>query len=155
MDNPNSAWLFFFSSRSKYSIGDTLRIYFTNIVRPGVDEFVFTALAVDATLSKLILKEQLKQINVFPNPYFGYNQEETVSGQHFVTFTHLPEKDAVIRIFSLGGQLVRKINHNNGTPFEYWDLKNSFDKYVASGMYIAHIDVKNVGEKILKIAIFK
>jgi len=153
MDNPNSAWLFYFSRESKYSVGDVVRLYLLNPVNPDIEEFTFTTPAVNTSLSKSELKKQLKQINVFPNPYFGYNQEETESGQHFVTFTHLPENDAVIRIFSLGGQLIRKIKHDNGTPFEYWDLKNRYGKYVASGMYIAHIDVKGVGEKILKIAL--
>jgi hypothetical protein len=133
-DNLNSGWLFFFSRESKYSIGDILRFYNFNPINPDIEEFTFTTPAVNTSLSKSELKKQ------------------TESGQHFITFTHLPEKDAVIRIFSLGGQLIRKINHDNGTPFEYWDLKNRFGKYVASGMYIAHIDVKGVGEKILKIA---
>jgi hypothetical protein len=35
-----------------------------------------------------------------------------------------------------------------------WDLRNSAGIPVASGMYIAHIDVEGVGEKVLKLAVF-
>jgi hypothetical protein len=35
-----------------------------------------------------------------------------------------------------------------------WDLRNTAGIPVASGMYIAHIDVEDVGEKILKLAVF-
>lgn len=172
-DNPNSSWLTFFDDKSvrdlynfewseygyndlpsKYTIGDVVKIHFTNPVDPTADEFRFTALGLDSALSKAVLKNQLKRINVFPNPYFGYNAEETTEGENFVTFTNLPEKDAIIRIFSLGGQLVRKLEHNNATPFENWDLKNDYSRKVASGIYIAHIEVKDVGAKILKMAVF-
>ena len=34
--------------------------------------------------------------------------------------------------------------------FQDWDMKNQSGIPVASGLYIIHIDVPNVGEKILK-----
>lgn len=159
-NNPNSGWLVYFSEASKYSVGDSLEFYFLNPVTAGEDEFVFTIPAEDSSLSKDILKEQLKAINVFPNPYFGFNIEETDPLNRFVTFTHLPaDFQTTIRIFSLGGQLIRKIDHNasgtfSGTTFEQWDLRNMYDIPVASGMYIVHIDVKGVGERVLKLAVF-
>ena len=95
-----------------------------------------------------------QNINVWPNPYFGYNPEERTSLERRVTFTHLPEADgtATIRIFNLAGQLVKKLDHNDGTQFEVWDLTNNFNIPVSSGMYIAHI-VTDQGDRVLKIAI--
>lgn len=157
--NKYTGWMLYFSNSSKYSPGDTVRLYFLNPVIAGTDEFSFVATGKTSNLTKKQLKDQLKKINVFPNPYFGFNVEEKQPIERFVTFTHLPEKDAVIRIFSLGGQLITKIDHNKtewaGTSFERWDLKNQYGIPVASGMYIAHIDVKGVGEKVLKIAVFQ
>jgi hypothetical protein len=158
-ENKYTGWLIYFSTASKYSVGDTVRLYFLNPVIAGTDKFTFVATGLTTNLSKKQLKDQLKQINVFPNPYFAFNVEEKQPIERFVTFTHLPEKDAVIRIFSLGGQLVAKIDHNKttwaGTSFERWDLKNQYGIPVASGMYIAHIDIKGVGEKVLKLAVFQ
>lgn len=157
--NKYTGWLVYFSNSSKFSVGDTVRMYFLNPVIPNVDEFTFDAVAKTTNLSKKAKQEQLKKINVFPNPYFAFNVEEKQPIERFVTFTHLPEYDAVIRIFSLGGQLITKIDHNKtdfaGTSFERWDLRNQYGIPVASGMYIAHIDVKGVGEKVLKIAVFQ
>ena len=93
-------------------------------------------------------------IKVWPNPYFGYNPEERTSLDRRVTFTHLPEADgtATIRIFNLAGHLVKKLDHNDGTQFEVWDLTNNFNIPVSSGMYIAHI-VTDQGDMVIKIAI--
>ena len=152
-NNPYGGWLFIFDSRTNCYTGDVLRLHFLNPIDPETDEFRFTTPARQVVANKKTLKNQLKQITVFPNPYFGYNAEGSPAGRHFVTFSHLPEENVTIRIYSLGGFLVRKIEHDNGTPFETWDLCNEQNKAVASGMYIAHIDVADVGDKILKIAV--
>jgi len=157
--NDYTGWLFYMSASSIFSVGDTLRMNFLNPVETGVDEFTFVATELQTDLSKKEKQAQLKKINIFPNPYFGFNVEETQPIARFVTITHLPEQGAVIRIFSLGGQLITKIDHSNsdytGTTFERWDLRNKYGIPVASGIYIVHIDVKDVGEKILKIAVFQ
>ena len=46
------------------------------------------------------------------------------------------------------------IKHDNGTPMEKWNLNNARNIPVASGMYIAHIEVEGGASKILKLAIF-
>jgi hypothetical protein len=109
--------------------------------------------------NKTLMRQQLDRIKVFPNPYFGYNKAEKSSLDRFVTFSNLPDTYK-IRIFSLSGDLVRTIARGtaedagvNTTSFEKWDLKNDFGLYVASGMYLAHIEIPDVGNKILKIAI--
>ena len=101
-----------------------------------------------------VTRSRLNEINVFPNPYFGYNSAESSPYRHFVTFSHLPP-ECIIRIFSLSGQLVKMIQHVDGTGFEQWDLSNDASPKmpVASGMYIAHIMVPNVGERVLKLAV--
>ena len=158
MANPNTGWLFYFSSSSKYSVGDTLELSFLNPVEAGGDEYFFVAPALDTSLTKKTMQEQLKELNVFPNPYFAFNVEETNPLYRFVTFTHLPKYKGVIRIFSIGGQLVTKIDHRTsdfaGSTFDRWNLTNQYGIPVASGLYIAHIEVEGVGEKILKLAVF-
>ncbi len=95
-----------------------------------------------------------KNINVWPNPYFGYNPEERTPVDQQMQFTHLPETGScTIRIFDLAGIPVRRIEHNNaGNQFEVWDLKNNYGIPVASGMYIAHIET-DAGNQILKLAV--
>ncbi len=157
-DNPHSGWLWIFAGQSRYSIGDRVVMNFLNPVIPGEDVYSFTARQPDAILDKAALTAQLDRINVFPNPYFGMNVEEP-QGENFVTFTGLPAGECTLRIFSLGGTMVRKIEHsssrNAGTPFEQWDLRNTLGDKVASGMYIVHVDVQDIGSKVLKLAVFQ
>jgi hypothetical protein len=98
-------------------------------------------------------KFDVKNITVFPNPYYGKQVFETNKFNKFVTFSRLPKK-ATIKIYTLAGEFVRTIEKNDETQFITWDLKNHNFLSVASGMYIAHIDMPEIGEtKILKIAI--
>ena len=115
--------------------------------------FTFTAPA--ATQSGDLARNQIGDINVFPNPYYGINSEEINKYNRFVTFTHLPEK-AKIRIFNLAGVLVRTIEKDDIGQYQRWDLANDSGLPVASGLYLAYIELTDLGETtILKVAIIQ
>jgi hypothetical protein len=102
-----------------------------------------------------LAKQDIKKINVFPNPYYGVNSQEINKYERFVTFNHLPEK-ATIRIFNLAGQLIRTIEKNTTTQYQRWDLQTDSGLPVASGLYVVYIDMPDLGEvKILKAAIIQ
>jgi hypothetical protein len=131
---------------------DVLRI-FSNKVITASDKYEITAPSV--SVSTELAKEDVKQINVFPNPYYGVNAQELNKYQRFVTFSHLPAK-ATIRIFNLAGQLVRILQKDSPEQFFRWDLQNQSQLPVASGLYIVHVDMPDLGEtKILKVAIIQ
>ena len=96
------------------------------------------------------------KVNVFPNPLFAYNPGVSYTGgspdEPYVTFSNLPDQ-VTIKIFSLSGILVRTLEKNDSSPFTTWDLHNSDNLRVASGMYIAIVSNPNLGEKILKFAV--
>jgi hypothetical protein len=50
----------------------------------------------------------------------------------------------------VNGLLIRKFTKDSPQTFLDWDLKNQSGIPVASGLYIIHVDVPDVGEKILK-----
>lgn len=116
------------------------------------DEFTFTAPKV--TVSQSQAKTDINSINVFPNPYYGTQYRESSREDHFVTFSHLPSS-ATIRIFDLSGVSVRTITHvASSGQFEKWNLLNDSGYPVASGIYVAYVDMPGIGAtKILKIAI--
>lgn len=116
---------------------------------------VFTFIATAPDNSQALAKEDVKKINVFPNPYYGVNSEELNKYNRFVTFTHLPAK-AKVRLFNLAGVPVRTIDKDDPTQFLRWDLLNNSGLPVASGLYIAYIELPDLGEtKIVKIAIIQ
>ena len=157
-DNPNSGWAWQFNDASKFTVGDVLDLSFLNPVKAGEDRWLFSPSSLIAA-TKDEAKEQLDLLNVFPNPYFAFNVEERAPLDRFVTFTHLPEGDATIRIYSLGGHFVRVIDHGStsfaGSSFDQWNLTNNAGIPVASGMYIVHIEIPDVGDRFLKLAIFQ
>ena len=70
--------------------------------------------------------------------------------------TNLPAK-CNISIYNLSGKLIRsfKIDHTaddieNRDYFIDWDMKNNQAIPIASGVYLIHVEVPDVGETIIK-----
>ncbi len=144
----NNVWY-----RSEWTVGDVVEIDYVNPIQIGVDVFNFSTTAPEYSSSLAL--DQVGMINVFPNPYYGVNTEELNKYQRFVTFSHLPDK-VTIRIFNLAGVLVKTITKEDPGQFERWDLSNESGLPVASGFYIAYIDMPELGTtKILKLAIIQ
>jgi len=121
------------------------------------DVFKFTTIA--PTVTAELQKTSADNVGVFPNPYYAYNPAERNRLARFVTFNNLPP-EATVRIFNLAGQLVRKIDKNDNAQFLKWDLLNHDALPVASGMYIAHIEMNMPADgskvtKVLKLAIIQ
>ncbi len=95
-------------------------------------------------------KKRINEITAFPNPFYGILAD--AENNMNVTFTNLPT-EVTIRIYSLSGHLVRKLHKKEMNPFLKWDLRNENGLQVASGIYIAYLDMPGIGEKILKIAV--
>ena len=105
----------------------------------------------------------LSEVNIVPNPYYGYSQYETSQNSTTVKVTNLPEK-ATVTIYTLDGKFVKqfrrderpvvKAGNNPGvrtsqiTPALEWNLKNSKNIPVASGVYLFHIVAPELGEEI-------
>jgi hypothetical protein len=91
----------------------------------------------------------LDLINVVPNPYYAYSAYEKNQIENRVKFTNLPEK-CTIRIYTVSGTMIRKLTKDSPVTSLDWDLKNQAGIPIASGLYIVHVEVEGVGEKILK-----
>jgi hypothetical protein len=129
-----------------------------NRVLTEADAFTFTAPA-KVSYNAATAKADVSAINVFPNPYYGFNRAETSRFQRFVTFNHLP-KTVEVRIFNIAGALVKALVKDDASQFMNWDLSNINNLPVASGLYIAHLKLKDaagadLGTKILKIIIIQ
>ncbi|MDG1919582.1 MAG: hypothetical protein P8I47_09290, partial [Schleiferiaceae bacterium] len=55
-----------------------------------------------------------------------------------------------ISIFTPNGTMIRQIRKDNSMTYVEWDLKNTYNVPIASGVYIIHIDAGALGEKIVK-----
>jgi hypothetical protein len=128
-----------------------------NLINTVNDQFVFVAPAPQAGAA--LEKVSADKVGVFPNPYYAFNAAETNRFSRFVTFNNLPPV-AKIRIFNLAGQLVRTLDKNDASQFLRWNLSNQANFPVASGMYIAHIELTLPADgstltKVLKLAVIQ
>ncbi|MBR9976110.1 MAG: T9SS type A sorting domain-containing protein, partial [Bacteroidetes bacterium] len=138
-------------SQFPWQDGDIMR-WIPNVPFSANDVYTFTTSA--PSYSVEAAREDINDIQVFPNPYLGANSQELNKYQRFVTFNHLPAS-AKFRIFSVDGMLVRSFEKtDDGSQLATWDLQNDNGLPVASGMYIIHIDMPDLGvEKVLKLGV--
>lgn len=115
------------------------------------DEFAGTAIAPKLSDPETG-KVNVNNISVFPNPYFGSNNLERDKYQRFMRFTNLPT-NITIRIFSLAGVFIQRIEKNDNNPYIDWNLRNKDGLPVASGVYLAYLDMPGVGTKVMKLAV--
>lgn len=95
------------------------------------------------------LQNSLDLINVVPNPYYAHNAYELTQIDNLVKFTNLPQI-CTISIYSVNGTLIRRFEKDNSLSYVDWDLKNTYGISIAGGVYVIHIDVPGVGERIIK-----
>lgn len=139
--------------------GDRLVLKFNKpFLRHDVFRFTTHAALVDENLAH----DQLTRIRVVPNPYIVANSWEPANpyangrGPRELHFTHLPQK-CTIRIFNLRGQLVATLEHDsemwNGAAI--WNMQTKDHLDIAYGVYIYHVDAKEIGTWISKFAVIK
>jgi hypothetical protein len=100
-------------------------------------------------LSNPTLVEELENIRIVPNPYYALSKYETSKLDNRIKVTGLPE-ECTVRIYNIQGTLIRTYRKADPLTFLDWDLKNSKNVPIAGGLYIVHVDVPGVGEKVLK-----
>ena len=112
----------------------------------------------------------LSMINVVPNPYYSYSNYETASQlETKVRIINLPtginaqgrKEGCLIRIYTMDGTLVRTLgptaisrevsdNHYAENTTVDWDLHNQSGIPIAGGMYLIHVSVPGIGERVIK-----
>ena len=106
-------------------------------------------------------QENLSNVNVVPNPYRARSQFKESEFERKIRFTNLPQK-CKISIFSLSGELIFEIHHNDlFSGNEWWDLRTINNQEIAPGLYLYHIQNidsdsdKNLDETVGKFAVIR
>lgn len=121
--------------------------------KPNSHDDVFTFSTKNALISASQAKHDMDQIKVVPNPYFIRNILDRDPNVSHLMFTHLPEK-CTIRIYTLAGNLIQKIEHDSDSGQETWNVLTLNDQIPASGVYIYHVS-SEFGEKVGRFAIIR
>ncbi len=123
---------------------------FTAVGATAALEFGVTSVVAQAKNS------DLRSVHTVPDPYYVKSAYEASTDQKVLKFVGLPQ-DAIIRIYSASGVLVRMLEHHGGQYSSTsnsqgneinWDLRNRNNQVVASGVYFFHVeagDARRVG----------
>ena len=124
------------------------------------DVFEFRLVPVGAAPGTVVGND-VKKILAVPNPYYAHSAYELNQFDRVMKFTNIPaSKKVTIRIFNMGGDLVRTISRVPTTADEMskaeiiWNLNTDGNLPVASGVYIYRVDVDGVGSKTDRLAVF-
>ncbi len=98
-------------------------------------------------------------LRVVPNPFnirsrnFGDPTDPGSTANNKLLFVGLPA-ECTIRIFTVAGDLVKTIHHNNGLGSEEWDQVTDSNQFIVSGLYIAHVE-SELGDEIIKFVVIR
>lgn len=125
----------------------------------NASDAVLENLATRSGASESYVDSLLGAINIVPNPYYSYSGYETASQlETKVRIVNLPtgvsggnQQGCLIRIYTVDGTLVRTLGPTpvNETTVD-WDLHNQTGIPIAGGMYLIHVDVPGIGERVIK-----
>jgi hypothetical protein len=80
----------------------------------------------------------LDAIKTVPNPYVANAVWDFSQDNQRIEFINLPP-ECTIRIYTISGNLVRVIEHTDGSGTAVWDLRTRFNLKAASGTYYWHV----------------
>lgn len=126
-------------SQSHLTQSDTFRI---NISPPAINDDVE------------LLKSELKNVSVVPNPFIVNAAWEQIENNRRIRFMFLPP-ECTISIYTVRGELVNKIYHNNGTGDEDWNLTNTSGIEIAFGLYLYVVETPEGENTTGKFAVIK
>jgi len=139
-----------FTAISGGSVSASNDLLLIETVNKGLPMYNFNTYKVAPTIDVAIGEEALDDIKAVPNPYYAYSEYETQRLDYTVKIINLPQTCSV-NIFTVNGTLVRTFEKDDPTTTSIdWDLKNQDNITVASGLYIIHINVPGIGEKVIK-----
>jgi len=117
----------------------------------GYPKYGFTITEAQSSRTSIVsqLESGLDKVNIVPNPYYAYSEYESGRLDNRVKITNLPER-CNVKIFNMQGSLIRQFVKDDPITSVEWDLTNAQAIPIASGVYIIHVEVPGVGEKILK-----
>jgi hypothetical protein len=101
------------------------------------------------TSSNEALADVLERINVVPNPYNAFSEYENNKLDSRVKITNLPEK-CRIRIYNTQGKLIKDIKKDSPQTYQDWTLTNQANIPISSGVYLVHVEIPGIGERVLK-----
>lgn len=91
---------------------------------------------------------------VVPNPFVLESGAVAPASFNVIQFINVPNP-CTIRIYTIRGDLVKTINHNDGSGIALWNQQTDYGQFVGSGVYVYHIEGPEGQTKIGKLGIVR
>ena len=96
----------------------------------------------------------LEKIRVVPDPYVVANAWETNQFGKKLMFDHVPNQ-CTISIFTVAGDRVADLEHNDNNGYVFWDMRSYNDQYIAYGLYLYLVKTPDGRQKVGKFLVIK
>ena len=144
-----------FSGNPTIRHAETGDVTHLSVDKPYEDGDMFTFRAQTVTEMSEVTQATLEKVMVVPNPYIVTADWETDINHKSLHFTHLPN-ECVIKIFTLTGELVYTILHNDiFSGQESWNLRSMNRQEIAPGLYVFVVETPNHEKQVGKFAVIR
>lgn len=117
----------------------TLRVGIVGLNSTNEATLRFNGVDLEVKESLVGVQDPMDAIRVVPNPYnISSGTEVSWDVRDQLGFLNVPGQSR-IDIYTETGELIRSLDHRDGSGDEYWDLTTTSRQFVASGVYIAVI----------------
>lgn len=97
-------------------------------------------------------KKPIDAIRIAPNPYIISSNENSLrfpGEPDKIAFFNIPG-NSTIKIFTELGELIKVIEHNDGTGDAYWNSITSSNQVIVSGVYLVVFEDNDTGDRTIK-----
>ena len=114
----------------------------------------YYTMTTDAAYLRRPAGESLSDIRIVPNPFYIKAEKIQFLGEpDKIMFYNIPGQ-CTIKIFTERGDLIKTIEHTDGSGDEAWNSITGSRQVIVSGIYIAHIETpqgKSINKKFIII----
>ena len=145
---------FYFDTTSITAVvGVSFEIGVYNLLSPGELKLMINGIEVSVPSSVISpFKRESDAFRIAPNPYIISSAENVLrfpSEPDKIAFFNIPG-NCTIRIFTELGELIKEIDHKDGSGDAYWNSITSSGQVVVSGIYIVLVENRDTGERFTR-----
>ena len=136
--------------------GGSYYYYLQAVDANGLKSSRYYAQTYDAAFLKRPPGNSLEEVRIVPNPFhLGSEPNLRLDVQDRMAFYGIPGQSR-IEIYTEFGELIKTLEHTDGSGDEFWDMTTSSRQVVASGLYLAVVTDTQTGEqRILKFLVIR
>jgi hypothetical protein len=121
---------------------------------PPMESSIFANRTTTTFRATIPATKQLDKILVVPNPFVARSGLINPGDIDVISFVNIPSP-STIRIYTMRGDLVKTIEHNDGSGIAAWNQVTDYGQFAKSGIYIYRVETPDGNKSIGKFAIVR